>query len=513
VINQVLVRCDYFNGSGYGHLQRCLELALSFNCNPSNTLLFLDEVDSKVNSGHASFKAVGSNSWKDEISDARLVKSFISLPTTCLVILDSYRMGNRWISCIQESGAYVLVINDTDRKLSGNFVVDYRPQESRAFQIEHTLMLKGTKYFLTRYKKRRGAGVRRDVILHAGGAGLFRRAPNIYKAASLLASQLCLKIDWLVPDEKTLAYLNAEKIIRSEHNVVEWRNSDRSPWEEYRYVIGPASTSVYESIMADSIPISFPLSESQKTSLNDWIRIGHCLHIDKDHMCDISYVRKIIKFAFMHESSLRQEQLKTSDLLDGCGSLRVKKAVERFIIGYRSINSSARTRDGLHECTVANSIEYLNARNSPDVRKLSGSSKVIAWEEHLEWWMRPDIKKFVFIMDSAPVAYIWHRLLAIDKQLYITAGWFPATSQTSFLEMSKAVVAHISDIHKNNPEAIWLASVHPDNIAAKQLNHRCGFNIIEPHMTGIAKQILPTTPDGYILMIKMPTNASVDIWP
>jgi len=124
----------------------------------------------------------------------------------------------------------------------------------------------------------------------------------------------------------------------------------------------------------------------------------------------------------------------------------------------------------------------------------------------LEWWLRKDIEKFVFINKLSPSAFLWHKKVVIGHQPYITAGWFPASSKTSFLELSKAVVNHINAADAISPNAIWIASVHPRNKAAKQLNKRCGYAEIDEEMREIAQKILPNMPDTYIFMAMMPSK-------
>ena len=508
MIENVLVRCDYFSGSGFGHYQRSLQLACSFQCDPSHIIIFLDAIDFKVKTNRARLQETGLHSWQDEIGDAQLIKSFITSPEKCLVILDSYRLGDNWISCIQDSGTCVLSINDIDRISQANIILDYRPTRKKSFINENTLYLNGVDYFLTRYRKPINRGHRRGVICHAGGSGLFTRAPHIYRTASLLASQFGLTLDWLVPDKKTLSYLKQKHLIQSDHRVITWSNSDVSVWEGYRYVIGPSSTSVYESIIANAIPISFPISDTQITGLNDWIRIGHCLHIGHDDLHDLGIIENMMSFAFRHELPLLREQEEASSSLDGKGSLRVKHLTESFMNGSQLLDIQNSVCDGLIRCTLAHSNDYLHARNSPDVRRLSGSSAVITWSEHLKWWIREDIQQYAYYVHSVPVAYLWHKNVDIDGQSFITAGWFPASSQTSFLDLSKAVISHITRVDALTPDAIWVASIHPDNKAAQMLNKRAGFRMVQSsQMLRVSRIILSSTPDSYLFMVRIPSDS------
>ena len=145
--------------------------------------------------------------------------------------------------------------------------------------------------------------------------------------------------------------MNQEHLIQSDHRVITWSSSDVSVWEGYRYVIGPSSTSVYESIIANAIPISFPISDTQSTGLNDWIRIGHCLHIGKDDRYDLGIIETMMSFAFRHELPLLREQEEASSSLDGKGSSRVKHLTETFMNGSQLLDIQNSVCDGLIRCT------------------------------------------------------------------------------------------------------------------------------------------------------------------
>ena len=104
--------------------------------------------------------------------------------------------------------------------------------------------------------------------------------------------------------------------------------------------------------------------------------------------------------------------------------------------------------------------------------------------------------------------FLWHKEVDIDGQTFITAGWFPASSQTSFLDLSKAVISHIAKVDALTPDAIWVASVHPDNKAAKMLNKRAGFRIVKsPQMHRLSRRILSSTPDSYLFMARIPSDS------
>jgi len=175
----------------------------------------------------------------------------------------------------------------------------------------------------------------------------------MYKTAVRKASQFNLKVDWLIPNLKALEYLQNEGMIQRDHNILKWRNTDNCIWEDYRYVIGPASTSVYECIMVNAIPISFPISTTQTTELDNWLEIGHCLHLNHTQVSKSIFVESLFDIAFTNEEALRKNQEIISKSLDGRGSQRVKCAVEKFLNNNQIVESFEKLSDGLHHCTFA----------------------------------------------------------------------------------------------------------------------------------------------------------------
>ena len=93
----ILLRCDYYNGSGAGHLKRSSLLACALNEKGFNTILIIDESNSDIliplNVKYEKFAFKKFN----EIEDAELVIKLASKHNSKIVIGDSYRISNKWI--------------------------------------------------------------------------------------------------------------------------------------------------------------------------------------------------------------------------------------------------------------------------------------------------------------------------------------------------------------------------------------------------------------------------------
>ena len=81
----------------------------------------------------------------------------------------------------------------------------------------------------------------------------------------------------------------------------------------------------------------------------------------------------------------------------------------------------------------------------------------------------------------------------MDKPLYCRV--VSSFISNKLFRSSKAVISHITKVDALTPDAIWVASTHPDNKAAQMLNKRAGFGWSISQMHRLSRIILSSTPD------------------
>ena len=116
-------------------------------------IIFLDQLDQKVDLDLANFEEIGAKSWENEAQDAGVMCNSINISSKCLIIFDSYRMGHELISTAKTFRAIIVAIDDIGRGLHSDIIIDYRPGKNSSFIKYKPLVLGGADYFLTKNKK------------------------------------------------------------------------------------------------------------------------------------------------------------------------------------------------------------------------------------------------------------------------------------------------------------------------------------------------------------------------
>ena len=475
------MRCDYFKGSGIGHLKRTSVLASSLRKRGYDPILLVDEVPNKdIILIDVKVEKVDIDTF-DEIVDADLVVKYALIFNSKIVIGDSYRISNKWVKRIQKKGIDVVLIEDSIVNKGADLSINYTPINKLEDLSTNSNQLRGPQFFLTDSKVFSNKEfVPKKIIAHAGGNGDYLKAKLIYSTLAALSDEKGIEVAWICPNEASLHSLKSITRLNKNDKVLQWGNDSTSLWSDYQIVVGPASTSLYEAIIQGSLPISFSISKTQLTKLEDWLTIGHCLHIPNDEKENKKYINLIFQLSINHYYQLLSELKNSSIMLDGKGVERVTTELEAFINkrNYSYSKSEEKfDKKGIQKCSFKESLDFLNARNSEDVRAMSTDPKhIISWPEHLKWWINSDIDKYVFKGNlNNPEVFFWIKKWNIKTRKYLTAGWFPADKKTPFTSILKILDWQIKYYSEGFKGYTWVATVRNDNKAAISINRRVGF--------------------------------------
>lgn len=477
----ILIRCDYFNGSGAGHIRRILTLYYGLIKRGIKPILVLDDFDGiETRNLDINIEKVKIEKFNEE-KDAKEIVFLAKKYKTNLVFGDSYRISNYWVKLLKKSGLKVICIDELGVLNETDLSINYTPLKNS--EIEKRIKISnlvGPEFFITEskklsYKKREV----KHIIAHAGGNGDYSKAENIYKALNTITQKLSISVDWICTNEYSLNSLKKIIQITSKDRILEWVKGNNSIWSFYDIVVGPSSTSVYESIMQGTLPISFPINKNQLTDREDWLTLGHALHINKSELENISLINHLIEIAIKENDLFLKMLAKYSSMLDGKGTEKIIDNIEGFInnrIEKISLSHFKPLVNGINKCPFFLAESFLNARNSPDVRKMSTNPKhIISWSEHLNWWVKAKTKKFLLVEEHNPSAYFWLKNWHLQQGKFITAGWFPASNATNLFSILKIMDWQINYFSKKYPGYIWVATVNETNKGAMALNKRFGF--------------------------------------
>lgn len=495
----IILRCDYFEGSGAGHLKRCNILASQLKKKGYEPILIIDDSQLEIIIPIDVYYEKISFENFDEIRDAVFVKEIAVKYKASLIIGDSYRITKKWVNKLKESGFITVLIDDHGIDFKADLTINYTPFNNLEKIYSKKNYLRGPKYFITNSKFCRNKIINpKKIIAHAGGIGDFSKAKYIYKNLAEIADQENIYIDWICPNPESKKSLL--KIINLNHNdkILDWQEESSALWSRYQIVLGPASTSLFEAILQGALPISFQISDTQSTELKEWLTLGHALHIPNSNKENNSFIKSLIKLAIANFQYFLDNLDSFSKELDTKGADRVVLEIEKLFNPSISKISSYQLPEfdsGIRKCTIRDSEAFLQARLSKKVREMSTNpNHIIKWPEHLNWWIQDSADKYLFKNSSnSTEAFIWVKEWKIENQKYLTAGWFPASKKTTFTSILKILDWQIKFYSKKRNNYKWVATVHDDNKAAIAINRRFGFVDASPETYDVLPILYPGT--------------------
>tara|TARA_B100000212_G_scaffold243743_1_gene185849 strand:+ start:10034 stop:11560 length:1527 start_codon:yes stop_codon:yes gene_type:complete len=500
---KIILRCDYFQGSGIGHLKRTSILSNALKKKGFKTIVLVDDIpkDNKINL-KVDFQEIPFENF-NELDDADFIVRLANLSDVKIIVGDSYRITKKWVERLKQNGLKVVLLDDFNLDLGADLSINYTPYNKFRRLSNSCRQKRGPKFFLTDsifFKSKEDYPKR--IIAHAGGNGDYSKARNIYINLADNADKIGIPVDWVCPNSFSIKSL--KKLIKFNDNdqVLTWRNDSSELWHNYQIVVGPASTSLYEAIIQGTLPISFPISKTQCTDLNDWLSLGHSLHINNEEKENSHFINLIFELAINNYSEFLNILREQSKDLDGNGVQRVIDSIESLIVNSNNIFLNKDTKfikKGILKCTIEDSQYFLLARNSKEVRKMSTDPEhIITWPEHLKWWLNSEIDKYLFIDElNFPEAYFWVKKWKIFKKGYITAGWFPSGKKTSFTSILKILDWQIKYYSKRCKDHTWVATVNKNNKAAIAINRRVGFVDASNDIYNVLPILFPGTDSNF----------------
>ncbi|KAA5603837.1 hypothetical protein F1188_18850 [Roseospira marina] len=341
----IVLRCDLFPGSGAGHLKRCVVLAHALEAEGFAPRLLIDseslESALPLDPGVA-VEGVPVGPRFDEARDAVAVAARAVALGARVVLVDSYRIGPRWFETVRAAGRIVAALDDLGTAGGAHLTVTYAPgtetgaKSGAAEDADTPIRLVGPAYMITDSPdgRRSDPPVRpRRLIAHAGGTGAFEAARPMFAAIRDVAARHTLDVTWLCPGPAVAESLRRDGLAAPNHAVDLWRRDPGPLWAGYDIVVGPASTSLYEAILQGALPVSFAISDTQTSGRDQWIHLGHTLHMDRAEMASPGRAEAMLERAVTEHAALRAALAAGSRALDAHGATRVARALRALADG------------------------------------------------------------------------------------------------------------------------------------------------------------------------------------
>ena len=478
---EIILRCDYFQGSGIGHLKRTSILSSALQKRGYRTVVLIDDnPPENTFNKDVVYKKLPFQNF-NELDDAKFILNLANLRDVKIIIGDSYRITRKWVTRLKDNGLKVILLDDFNKDFGADLSINYTPLNKFCRSSTFHKQIRGPEFFLTDSKLSKNKEVsQKSIVAHAGGNGDYSKAEIIYSNLASFSDKEEIKVDWVCPNSSSLKTLKKIININENDKILSWQKDSSNLWSGYQIVVGPASTSLYEAIIQGTLPISFPISKTQCTELNDWLSLGHSLHLNNKEKENSHCINQIFELAMNNYHELLNILSKHSKVLDGNGVERVIAYIEVLIKKSKNRIFKKETKffkKGVFKCSIEDSETFLKARNSKRVRQMSTNTEhIIAWPEHLKWWLNGEIDKYLYLENlNFPEAFFWVRKWKISNKYYLTAGWFPSSENTSFTAILKILDWQVKYYAKRCKNFTWIATVKKSNKAAIAINRRVGF--------------------------------------
>ena len=264
--------------------------------------------------------------------------------------------------------------------------------------------------------------------------------------------------------------------------------------KNFDIIAGPSGTMTYEAISSGTLPFSFPLKNDGRDSMISWNLLGNIMHLNHYEKNKREIILDTWDFIFRNFKKLSQN-LKKSHLVKNNST----KVVDNILKYYNnrsllfSIENLVSSKFKIKNAGLDYTRSFLISRNRPKVREVSSNPKhIISWNEHLNWWLNKNVKKFVLVnSDSLPLAYHWVKKLKInEKHQIIISGWFPDKNEKNMLKVSHDILTHQKKfIMKNYRNCKWIININKNNLLSIRMNKELGFLSASKKSKVLAKKI------------------------
>lgn len=512
----ICFRVDARQEIGFGHLSRCLNLAIEFkNFLSEVSIYFISNFDSEnyqkliKENGFAFHHINKLNQKKDSEQTLKIIKSLSE--DVDLVIVDNYDLDEEWETAIGEEVEKVCVIDDlANRKHACDFLIDQTmgrgPKTYKKLMTKETQYLLGEdfaimdeKFQFLRLESDISTKVKR-ILVNFGGADPNKAALKTLKALTKL--DVLSNTVFTVISGNDNNYYNELKNYKKEndlYNVELLKFTKRMPeiMSQSDLIIGAGGVSCYERCCLKKPSIVYETADNQRDNIKALSKAKAVINLGLIENFDEKKLVKTIK-DLLKEKSLKVLSERASLVTDGKGSSRISN----FIFGKR-INDKSLI---LKQAKLEDSDLLYKWQSAPGTRKYALNPAVPSYEEHQEWYSNSLIRDgrviYFAFNGEEQVAYI--RLDFIDNKNAIIS--IVVKPELKSKGLGTEVLKQCVDIYK---DINIYAQIKEENIASVKAFTKAGFKKVskEKYMVASKKRfnenilVVVAHPDDEVLGI------------
>lgn len=378
-----LFRADACQGSGVGHVMRCMSLANALLARGAQTCFVTLDLPEHLAimlqaQGH-SVRCLPEAVRGDQLADARATLDGEQSVEACVV--DHYHLGPIWEAEVMAS-APVLAVDDLGRSHKSRWLLDQnyyanpevRYETSCPASVQRLLgpsfALLRSEFTQVRSRARVRDGIIRHILVSLGGIDAGNFTATALKAVDLALSpdtQVTVIAGALHPDLPGLQAWCDSRGQASLHVQV----TDMTPHLlTADLAIGAGGSSTWERCACGLPTVAIALADNQREVVLEGARAGFVWGID--HVPSIDELATVLR-ALVSASGLVQHMSQQSiNVTDGLGAIRVAELLLPKAVLVR-------------EATFADARMIYKWRTSREVMEASRSAKLFSFNDHISW--------------------------------------------------------------------------------------------------------------------------------
>jgi spore coat polysaccharide biosynthesis predicted glycosyltransferase SpsG len=487
MINKIAIYCDCSSSSGLGHLTRMKNISEEFVKKGIECFFIFNELNKKFIFKHVKKFQIFFFQKDKKIES---IKKILAENNFSLIIIDSYEDNLNLEKTLVNKGFYVVSIDDHLKEHFSNLVFVNRFDESSFYKKKpNQIWLMGKEYILigNTIKKNKTSNYnlkKINLLFHAGASSAFRRIKAFSESTFMAIKKhnICATILCTSNISKKYIKLLVNKYgVSKSVKILPFTTDLSKKIKNYDIVAGPSGTTTFETIMSGVLPYSVPIKNDGRDSVNAWNSLGHFAHLSHIEKKNKIILNNMWELLIKNYHKFLNILKKNSTQFDGLGPRRL---VKKIIFFHNQPNAKLvdtnikKNKNYLisKECNVSDIRYFLNARNHKLARSMSTSSRIISLPEHINWWLRDDVRKFKIIRGDETLAYHWIKINKDKEGKFLTSAWFLSKDIPNNLKIVNSVLKiQCNFVKKNYKNLIWIITMKKKNKFVQRLNNKFGF--------------------------------------
>ncbi len=472
----ILVRTNFNNNIGLGHIYRTKKLSLEFESKNYQIIFLLDKfnyLDKKVIKYKKIYLYPNNKKFKNQADDAMITSKICLKLKPSLIIVDDYRFNSIWQKIIKINKLKTLSFRDHNIKHVSDFVVNMKWEGNNNISKKNHLNGPNFSVIDRGLRKKNKINKIKNFLIYAGGSGnLTKILPILNSLKNILNKNKItnLKFNIIIGPLSKFNFSYIEKYKSKYFNFVKDKYDINNLLNKTDLYFGVSSSIIYDLNYLNIPALLYSTSSNQKNKENFLEDQGYYLNLE--NLNEPYKIAKLLLLMHSNYSRLKKMVNQKKIKVDKFGAKRIVNYVLNHVKkpDAKFNKNKIQIKNGLNKVPDKMINFYLKCRNQKTNRVVSGNSKQIKKIDHYIWWFSRKINKYFYYKNNKIKIFLSDEKIIYNKKKYYIGGLFKAEFKPTIIEVYQALTKHLKE--KN---LTWLAIINKKNKVFFNLNKLMGF--------------------------------------